>query len=264
MPSQIAPTKSTAREVSKVASGIDLHIYPSDPRVFELVGSSRPSPLELGRLRHDLMRDLRAELARVSIAGDVPGELTEAIIRAGRPRAPWQTLLARCIAGIRRDDYRFLPPSRKHIWRGIYLPSCGVPGPRLIVCAIDTSGSVGTSLAQKFLTEVHGLRSSAQCKIYVVQCDTRITKLTMYESWELPDSAPVESEFKGRGGTDYQPVFDWVQKDIIQREGAPDLLVFLTDGMGLYPQLPPSYPVVWLMPEGMNITPPFGSKIEIF
>lgn len=244
--------------------GFDVHVDPSDPCISGIVGRSMPSPLELGRLRHDLMRDLRSELARSNGAGNIPGELSEAIIRAGRPRAPWQTLLARCVSGIRRDDYRLLPPSRKHIWRGIYLPSSGVPGPRLLVCGVDTSGSVGAGLAQKFLTEVHSLRSSAQCKIYVVQCDTRITKMSAYESWELPDAALGQSEFRGRGGTDFRPVFDWIQKDVIQREGAPDLVAYLTDGEGPYPDVPPPYPVVWLVPEGIRTTPPFGLKIEIF
>jgi predicted metal-dependent peptidase len=250
--------------IDSARSGFDIHIDPDDPRLGGLRSSSRPSPLELGRIRHELMRDMRTELARSSRQGTLPGELTEAIIRAGRSSVPWQGLLARCFTGIRRDDYRLLPPSRRHIWRGMFLPSVGVPGPRLIVCAIDTSGSVGTALARRFLVEVHALRSTAQCRLHVVQCDARITQVNTYESWETPDSRLNQVEFRGRGGTDFRPVFEWIQKKVLPAEGSPDLLVYLTDAHGTFPDNPPLYPVVWLLPQSAKVTTPFGMKIEIF
>jgi len=255
---------SNLRSMHKsVRSGFDIHIDPDDPRLGGLSASSRPSPLELGRLRHELMKDLRTELARLSGPGRLPGELAEAITRAGRSMVPWQALLARCFTGMRRDDYRLLPPSRRHIWRGIYLPSIGVPGPRLVVCAIDTSGSVDRALARRFLAEVHGLRSTAQCRLHVVQCDTRITQVKTYESWETPEPGLFPEELRGRGGTDFKPVFEWIREKVLPVDGYPDLLAYLTDADGQYPHKAPAYPVVWIIPERVNTTPPFGMKIEM-
>jgi predicted metal-dependent peptidase len=69
--------------------------------------------------------------------------------------------------------------------------------------------------------------------------------------------------FKGRGGTDFRPVFDLVATDISRPEGWPDLLAYLTDGQGSFPERAPPYPVVWLLPEGSRVVPPFGARIEI-
>ena len=255
--------RKSANMNESVRSGFDIHIDPDDSRLGGLPASSRPSPLELGRLRHELMNDLRTELGRLSGRGTLPGELAEAITRAGRSRVPWQALLARCFTGMRRDDYRLMPPSRRHIWRGIYLPSVGVPGPRLVVCAIDTSGSVDAALARRFLAEVHGLRSTAQCRLHVVQCDTRITQVKTYESWETPDPGLLPEELRGRGGTDFKPVFEWIRDKVLPIDGYPDLLAYLTDADGRYPDRAPAYPVVWILPERVNAIPPFGMKIEI-
>lgn len=261
------PPGSATRDPAKGASpaarrGFDVHLDPGDPRVPADGGGSLPSPLELSRLRHDLLRDLREGLARGG-HGSAPGEVLEAIQRAARARAPWQALLARCVGGIRRDDYRLLPPSRRHLWRGIMLPSLGVPGPRSIVCAIDTSGSVDRALAGRFLAEVHALRCSAQCRLHVIQCDAAITDHRVFEGWEEPPRGDGKEAFKGRGGTDFRPVFDLVERAIVPSEGPPDLLAYLTDGDGSFPQAPPRWPVVWLLPEGTRVDLPFGQRIEV-
>ena len=257
------PRTRLSKGKRRSAKGFDMHIDPSDPRVVELAGTSLPSPFELRRFRHELMQEMRSELAKANRHGRLPGELAEAIVRAGRPRTPWQALLARCFKGIRRDDYRFLPPSRRHLWRGIYLPSPGVPGPHLVICALDTSGSINVPLAKRFLRELHGLRTTAQCKVYVVQCDTRITKVTVHESWEAPGDALTSTEFIGRGGTDFRPVFDWISNNVIPKEGIPDLVAYLTDGAGTYPDKAPFYPVAWIVPEDSRPAPPFGTTISL-
>ena len=46
-------------------------------------------------------------------------------------------------------------------------------------------------------------------------------------------------------------------------EGWPDLVAYLTDGDGTFPERPPPYPVVWLLPEKSPVVPPFGMRIEI-
>jgi len=88
--------------------------------------------------------------------------------------------------------------------------------------------------------------------------------LNSYESWESPSSALTSVEFVGRGGTDFRPVFEWVDDTLSRNEGLPDLVAYLTDGFGPFPKVAPPYPVVWLMPEGSEVVPPFGLRINIF
>jgi predicted metal-dependent peptidase len=241
--------------------GFDIHLDHDDPRRALAPGNEDPTPLELSRLRRELQIELRDGLR--DGRGVMSSEVDEAILRAGRAHTPWQALLARCFTGIRRDDYRFLPPSRRHVWRGMMLPSVGVPGPNNVVCAIDTSGSIERPLAARFLAEVHALRCNARCRLHVLQCDDAITDRRVYESWEQPPPAAMPETFKGRGGTDFRPVFDLVATDISRPEGWPDLLAYLTDGQGSFPERAPPYPVVWLLPEGSRVVPPFGARIEI-
>ncbi len=249
------------RRAQSAAGRFDVHLDPDDPRARMADPGGVPSPIELGRLRHELLRDLREGLA--SGQGSAPGEVVEAIQRAARARAPWQALLARCVGGIRRDDYRLLPPSRRHLWRGLMMPSLGVPGPRSIVCAVDTSGSIDRALAARFLAEVHALRSTAQCRLHVLQCDAGIADHAVFEGWEEPPGDLLPEAFKGRGGTDFRPVFDLVARRIEPREGPPDLLAYMTDGMGAFPEARPRWPVVWLLPEGCRAPTPFGMRIEV-
>ena len=257
-----APREQRPEEPGGGRGGFDIHLDPGDARSAATGAEAPPSPIERSRLRHELLRDLREGLARHR-HGRMPGEVMEAIQRAARARAPWQALLARCVGGIRRDDYRLLPPSRRHLWRGIMLPSLGVPGPRSIVCAIDTSGSIDRALASRFLAEVHALRSSAQCRLHVIQCDADIREHRVFEGWEAPPRDDGKEAFKGRGGTDFRPVFDLVAREIVPSEGPPDLLAYMTDGFGTFPQAPPRWPVVWLLPEGSRAATPFGQRIEV-
>ena len=258
------PTPAAAPAKRSAPSSFDVHLNPEDPLLPDQARLGRPTPFELDRLKRDLVREMRDEITSSKSFGRIGGELAEAIRRSGKPRISWQQFLSRFIGGLRRDDFRMLPPSRKHLWRGIYLPSMGVPGPRLIVCAIDTSGSIDHTIAGRFLTEVHGLRVSAQCRLFVLQCDARIQKVNAYDAWDTPSAAVTAETFVGGGGTDFRPVFDWIQKTLACAEGTPDALIYLTDGYGSYPQRPPPYPVMWLIPENCTQVVPFGQRVEIF
>lgn len=217
----------------------------------------------MDRLKHDLVREMRDELARKNAHGSLSGDVSEAILRSRRGRRSWVHMLRQFVGGVRRDDFRFLPPSKKHLWRGLYLPSATVPGPRLIVCAIDTSGSIHSEFGARFLAEVHGLRVSAQCRLFVLQCDACIQKIDAYDAWDSPP-ASLEGKLLGRGGTDFRPVFDWISESLISKEGRPDVLFYLTDGLGAFPDRAPQYPVVWLIPEKIDLEVPFGSRIDVF
>jgi predicted metal-dependent peptidase len=62
----------------------------------------------------------------------------------------------------------------------------------------------------------------------------------------------------GGGGTDFRPVFDWIADQPYQ----PDALVYLTDGLGAFPQSAPPYPTIWgAIYKGVKY--PFGDVVEI-
>jgi predicted metal-dependent peptidase len=71
---------------------------------------------------------------------------------------------------------------------------------------------------------------------------------------------PLELTPEGGGGTDYRPVFEWVEQEGLD----PACLVYLTDMECMhFPRCDPEYPVLWARVGGGGNTPPFGDMIDI-
>tara|TARA_Y100000310_G_C20659282_1_gene803776 strand:+ start:550 stop:2097 length:1548 start_codon:yes stop_codon:yes gene_type:complete len=122
-----------------------------------------------------------------------------------------------------------------------------------IVFAVDTSGSVSNAELKEIWAELCGLLSEVcGIEITVIQCDTSITKV-----YTLEGSVQDQQKVYGRGGTDFNPVFQWLINDGSSRyvEKAPpakvDLLIYATDGECPLPreelQFLPHNKVLWLL-----------------
>jgi predicted metal-dependent peptidase len=86
----------------------------------------------------------------------------------------------------------------------------------------------------------------------VVYCDAAVQSFQ-----EFGPSKPIELEPKGGGGTDFRPVFEWVNENQI----APVCLIYLTDlCCHSYPAIP-EYPVLWVTDS--RRTAPFGQTVRI-
>jgi len=173
------------------------------------------------------------------------GSLEEMIDELIEPKLSWRELLRNAIISSVKNDYRLIPPNKKHLWRGIYLPS--TYGEEVeIAYAVDTSGSMSTEEVKEGLSELKGVCDSFQSyKIHFFQCDDGIQQykeLTSY-NFEFP------KKIRGRGGTSFVPVFE----DIDKRGIRPGILVYFTDGWGTSPTSKPGYSVIWLITdEGVN------------
>ena len=90
----------------------------------------------------------------------------------------------------------------------------------------------------------------------VIQCDAEVQAVDTYSPTELP----AQIEIKGRGGTDFRPVFAELEK-----HPTPACLIYLTDlECDSYPS-PPGYPVLWAVTDDpdQSHNPPFGERIDI-
>jgi len=239
------------------AGGFDVHLQSDDPRVASVTGDKdAPSPEERRRIRGMLTRDFASH-----VHGTAAGAWQEEVQLAGKGIIPWDVLLSRFFSGLRSDDYRLLPPNKKHLWRGMYLPSVGVPGPSHIAVAIDTSYSLQPEDLSSFLTEIDSLRSATQCKLTVIQCDADIQEISAYEAHE---SASFDNFVAiGRGGTAFEPVLDWANQAPDRGEPPLDALIYMTDGFGHFPEDPPDYPLLWVTPKNANPNIPYGEVIVL-
>ncbi len=123
---------------------------------------------------------------------------------------------------------------------------------RDFVIAIDTSGSCAGDVVQKFLDKTFSIFMQQEnffrkINLHIIQCDAEIQEVV-----KITDKTEFEDyirnlEFKGFGGTDFRPVFEYVNTMIDAGE-FDDLkgLIYFTDGNGTYPKRRPPYETAFI------------------
>lgn len=115
------------------------------------------------------------------------------------------------------------------------------------VIAIDTSMSCKEVLIKKFLEETFSILSKSESffrkiNVHIVQCDEKVqSDVVVTNEKELQDYMD-HFEIKGLGGTDFRPVFGYVnqllkEKKFTRLKG----LIYFTDGYGTFPVKRPLY-----------------------
>ena len=119
-----------------------------------------------------------------------------------------------------------------------------------IVYAVDTSGSMSHAELEKGLSELQHLqKSDSDISICVIYADTAVCK----EFW-IDATTPLDRSLTGRGGTDFDAVFEHTAKLMGSPDKSPDLLVYCTDGYAPPPTVKIPIPTVWLLtPHGSPV-----------
>lgn len=113
--------------------------------------------------------------------------------------------------------------------------------------AIDTSESCSGEIVQAFMEKTYSILKQSESfhdrvNIHIIQCDAKVQEDTKITSLEQLEEYLREVDLKGFGGTDFRPVFDYVDM-LIEKGEFTDLrgLIYFTDGEGVYPRRPPVY-----------------------
>ncbi|MEN9417938.1 MAG: hypothetical protein RI988_1558 [Pseudomonadota bacterium] len=238
--------------------GEDL-LDPDDPRTLPLRSADTPDSEQL----RDLVAELRREAAP-RLQGRSGAWFQQECAAADESRIDWRAVLRAWLHDRMRSDWSLWPPSKKHLHRGLLLPSVGVEAPGHLVFAVDTSGSMALKELAMIYAEVRAFRETFPCSLSVVQADTAIKSVEEYG--EL-DGMEIPQQFKvvGRGGTDFRAVFAWMHERLESSAASTAALIFATDGAGTFPAQPAGWPVVWLrtpsgVPEGHF---PFGVVVSL-
>jgi predicted metal-dependent peptidase len=204
-------------------------------------------------LAHQWQRHVVGAAQQARDAGKLGGAMARVIEGVLQPALPWRVLLARHLQSTGREDYSYSRPSRRE--GEAILPSRRSHQIDLLV-ALDISGSISSAEINQFVSELNAIKSQVSARITCQACDSQLASTGPWtaESWEplaLPDT------LTGGGGTDFRPIFSWSET----AGQTPDLLIYFTDGMGTFPELPPPYPTLWLLKGGAQV--PWGETIRL-
>ena len=186
--------------------------------------------------------------------GDLPKGIERFIESKSEAQVSWRDELYRYVNVHAKSDYRMFPPSKKHLYRGIALPS--IYGEELkIVVAIDTSASIDDELLNLFLAELYEIMQVfTHYAIELIECDAKIQNVQRLTPQEY-----LEPTLKGGGGTNFRPVFDYIEN--LNEDFK--FLIYFTDGKGSFPTYEPLIDVLWVMPQMAEGEVPFGELLNI-
>ncbi len=137
------------------------------------------------------------------------------------------------VDGLRSAPWR---PSRRHPFNLNY---SGVTNSYKmnVYAAIDTSGSLSDEEISGIILELHNFAKTFEANFTVLECDAEINAI--HNIRNNKDLSHLKDEIKGRGGTSYVPVFEYlIRKNF---DGNKDILLYFTDGYGESEQEFPEY-----------------------
>ena len=115
------------------------------------------------------------------------------------------------------------------------------------VIAIDTSMSCKEELIKKFLEETFSILGKSESffrkiNVHVIQCDDKVQSDVVITSQQDLEEYMEHFEVKGLGGTDFRPVFGYVNQ-LLKAKAFHRLkgLIYFTDGYGTFPAKRPNY-----------------------
>lgn len=144
---------------------------------------------------------------------------------------------------------------------------------REFAIAIDTSGSVRGDLVRRFIEYTFEILKESESyatevNIHIIQCDARVQADMKIANLADIDAMMERFTVRGFGGTDFRPVFDYID-NLRKRGELTDLkgLIYFTDGLGQFPEKPPDYDTafVFLDDGGKDApaVPPWAMKVVL-
>jgi predicted metal-dependent peptidase len=236
--------------------------------IVKIGGVEIPLPMDAheawdaGSGNHEMAHEKIKDMVRKAIEnapdrsqGSQPGWLQKLISEClAHKTVNWKTELRRFYGFA--EFARYIPTRKRLNRRFDLMPGYKVERKAHFVVAADSSGSVSDDEFAKFFREIDVMRSHAKISITLVECDAAITHVEDYKS------RPKKGVKRyGYGGTDFTPVFDFVEKGIWKggaKNGGDyklktkvDGIIYLTDGAGNYPHKLPTgitaNQVIWVM-----------------
>ena len=194
----------------------------------------------------------KAKIDEAQKDGEIPASMARFFKLTCKSKIDWRDELKAALDKFYRDDYTLLPPSKKLLYSGIYLPSSKSQRFKFVV-AIDSSGSVDEALLGIFLSELNFIMNTfSNFHLDLLVCDDRIQTHKTFYSGDI-----LDVELRGGGATDFRAVFEFIESELEDVK----LLLYFSDLDGVFPKDSPMYEVKWIAPKDVHV--PFGEVIVI-
>ena len=214
----------------------------------------RLSPTERLQAEHDLDVRIRQAAAAAKRVGKFGTALRE-MVEIATDRVDWRDKFRMAFDGVLRGEVSWARPNRRFIQHGMYLPGWRRTGAGRIGFVLDTSGSISASELSVYTAAVLGiLEETSPELVALIQCDAQVQRVDYIQPGESFDRIEVY----GRGGTCFQPAFDWIAESGFGAHA----IVYATDLNCSDQPRDPGVPVIWLTP-ARNRTMPFGEIVPV-
>ena len=231
------------------------------PTVEDVIQNSGLSDAEKEELKQKIeqMTIQAAENAKNQGCGNLPAGIDGLIKTIRKSKVDWRERIRATLKTNFPEDYTMRKPNKKFLnTAGIYMPSMEGNQINHLAVGVDTSGSVSDRELERFLSELNAISEEMNIKkISIMYTDHEVAKIEEYTEGE----SITEFKLKGRGGTSFVPVFDYIYEQGLE----VDQLIYFSD-MEVYDQCfppeTPEYPVLWVSTRE-DYPVPFGELITV-
>ena len=168
--------------------------------------------------------------------GDLPRDIIQAINKIKstfRTNVNWRRSL-RLFA--QNSTHSSIKLTNKRVSKRFYTrPGIKIKRSEKILVAIDTSGSISQQEIEVFFSEIDKIYS-LWAEVDILECDAKVQAFYEYKG-KIPDTVC------GRGGTDFDPVIQFLNESKINYDGC----IYLTDGYGPEPKIRPRKKMLWVV-----------------
>lgn len=233
--------------------------YPGDPDTDEPATDS-----ELREAEQELNVAMKQAAAQAMKAGQYGDALRELVEESLQSETNYIEYLKSFVDTTAKADYRWTPPNRRFMGRGLYLPSLTSDDISKIAVFVDDSPSLNHAMLEQALGELSAIiEQYPNTEVILIPCSNHVN-VGDIQTYTV-DDLPLTYSASGGAGTDFRPPFDYLDRAGI----VPACAIYFTDlecGAERWPE-PPDYPVLWayLRSPYRAVPPPvhFGEFVEV-
>jgi predicted metal-dependent peptidase len=195
--------------------------------------------------------------------GNLPSHIQELIKKLNEPpKIRWEDEFRRMVGRVKKP-YKKTPLRRDRRQQSRY-DLRGRISDRVVNLAIafDTSGSMTEKEFSYIFTEVFEILKTTKYTLTVIECDAKIQRV-----YEVNKKDDVEFNVQGRGGTAFQPIFEYVNENL--KNNNLNMLCIFTDGYGersISEEFKPKgYELMWVITgdeSNLSVEDPWTTKVR--